>query len=121
VAREALSHALAYYALADYYRELLGRMGFAAEVDAMRAAWKAEGFHAARRLITDGMFASLPLVAATSAVEVIEQIRPYADAGATRIILPYVAASDDVVGEMKSFLSHWSPESTGAIGQSGEN
>jgi alkanesulfonate monooxygenase SsuD/methylene tetrahydromethanopterin reductase-like flavin-dependent oxidoreductase (luciferase family) len=26
-AREALSHALTYYALADYYRDLLGRMG----------------------------------------------------------------------------------------------
>jgi alkanesulfonate monooxygenase SsuD/methylene tetrahydromethanopterin reductase-like flavin-dependent oxidoreductase (luciferase family) len=32
-AREALSHALTYYALADYYRDLLGRMGFGAEVE----------------------------------------------------------------------------------------
>ncbi|HWH78536.1 MAG TPA: LLM class flavin-dependent oxidoreductase, partial [Candidatus Binatus sp.] len=39
VARDALSHALTYYALADYYRDLLGRMGFAEEVEAMRAAW----------------------------------------------------------------------------------
>jgi alkanesulfonate monooxygenase SsuD/methylene tetrahydromethanopterin reductase-like flavin-dependent oxidoreductase (luciferase family) len=115
-ARDALSHALAYYALADYYRELLGRMGFANEVEAMRAAWKAEGFHAARGLITDRMFNSLPLVAATSAMEVVEQIKPYADAGATRIILPYVAASDDIVGEMKSFIRYWSPSITGVIG-----
>ena len=113
VAREALSHALAYYALADYYRELLGRMGFADEVEAMRTAWKSGGFHAARRLITDGMFTALPLVAATSAVEVVEQIKPYVAAGATRIILPYVAASGDVVGEMKSFIEYWSPEMTG--------
>ena len=112
-AREALSHALAYYALADYYRELLGRMGFAAEVEAMRAAWRAEGFHAARRLITDRMFASLPLVAATSASEVVEQMRPYAAAGATRIILPYVAATEDLVNEMKSFIQYWSPAATG--------
>jgi alkanesulfonate monooxygenase SsuD/methylene tetrahydromethanopterin reductase-like flavin-dependent oxidoreductase (luciferase family) len=115
-ARDALSHALAYYALADYYRELLGRMGFTAEVEAMRAAWKSQGFHAARRLITDRMFASLPLVAATSAVEVVEQIKPYADAGATRIILPYVAASDDLVSEMESFISYWSPATTGVNG-----
>ena len=114
-ARDALSHALAYYALADYYRELLGRMGFADEVEAMRAAWKAEGFHAARRLITDRMFRSLPLVAATSALEVVEQIKPYAEAGATRIILPYVAASEDLVNEMKSFINYWSPATTGAI------
>ena len=115
-ARDALSHALAYYALADYYRELLGRMGFAAEVEAMRVAWKNEGFHAARRLITDRMFGSLPLVAATSALEVVEQIKPYAEAGATRIILPYVGASDDMVNEMKSFIEYWSPAVTGAVG-----
>jgi alkanesulfonate monooxygenase SsuD/methylene tetrahydromethanopterin reductase-like flavin-dependent oxidoreductase (luciferase family) len=108
IAREALSHALAYYALADYYRELLGRMGFANEVEAMRVAWKAQGFHAARRLVSDRMFSSLPLVAATSATEVVAQIKPYADAGATRIILPYVAASDDVVGEMRNFITNWS-------------
>jgi alkanesulfonate monooxygenase SsuD/methylene tetrahydromethanopterin reductase-like flavin-dependent oxidoreductase (luciferase family) len=112
-AREALSHALAYYALADYYRELLGRMGFAAEVEAMRSAWQTDGFHAARRLITDRMFAALPLVAATSAREVVEQIQPYAEAGASRIILPYVAATDDLVNEMKSFIQYWSPAATG--------
>lgn len=111
-ARDALSHALAYYALADYYRELLGRMGFAAEVEAMRSAWKAQGFHAARRLITDRMFASLPLIAATSAEEVVEQIKPYGEAGATRIILPYVAATEDLVNEMKSFIQYWTPAST---------
>ena len=115
VAREALSHALTYYALADYYRDLLGRMGFAEEVEAMRAAWKTGGFHAARALITDRMFNSLPLVAATSAPEVVEQIRPYIEAGATRIILPYVAASDDIVGEMKNFIDYWSPATTGLM------
>lgn len=109
IAREALSHALTYYALADYYRDLLGRMGFAAEVEAMRAAWKSGGFHAARALVSERMFSSLPLVAATSAQEVVEQIRPYIAAGATRIILPYVAASDDIVGEMKNFIDYWSP------------
>jgi alkanesulfonate monooxygenase SsuD/methylene tetrahydromethanopterin reductase-like flavin-dependent oxidoreductase (luciferase family) len=113
VAREALSHALTYYALADYYRVLLGRMGFGAEVEAMRAAWKSGGFHAARKLVTDRLFAGLPLVAATSAVEVVEQIKPYAEAGATRVILPYVAASDDAVGELKSFINYWTPATTG--------
>lgn len=115
VAREALSHALTYYALADYYRDLLGRMGFGSEVEAMRLAWKSGGFHAARKLVTERMFSSLPLVAATSAPEVVEQIQPYLDAGATRVILPYVAASDDIVGEMKSFIDYWSPATTGLI------
>ena len=74
----------------------------------MRSAWKTGGFHSARMLVSDRLFAGLPLIAATSAQEVVEQIRPYAAAGATRIILPYVAASDDVVGEMKSFIEQWS-------------
>jgi alkanesulfonate monooxygenase SsuD/methylene tetrahydromethanopterin reductase-like flavin-dependent oxidoreductase (luciferase family) len=112
-AREALSHALTYYALADYYRNLLARMGFAEEVEAMRAAWKSGGFHAARKLITDRLFEALPMVAATSAEEVVEQIQPYAAAGATRIILPYVAASQEVVGETKRFINYWSPAVTG--------
>jgi 5,10-methylenetetrahydromethanopterin reductase len=111
-ARDALSHALTYYALADYYRDLLGRMGFAAEVEAMRNAWKTGGFHSARKLVSDRLFAGLPLIAAASAQQVVEQIRPYAAAGATRIILPYVAASDDVVGETKSFIEHWSSVTT---------
>ena len=106
-ARGALSHALTYYALADYYRNLLSRMGFAAEVEAMRAAWQSGGFHAARALITDRLFDGLPLVAATCVDEIREKMKPYWDAGATRIILPYVAASEDVVGETKRFISAW--------------
>jgi len=112
-AREALSHALTYYALADYYRDLLGRMGFGPEVEAMRGAWKSGGFHAARRLVTDRLFQGLPMVPATSAEEVVAQIQPYFAAGATRIILPYVGASDDLVGEIKNFIQYWSPATTG--------
>lgn len=110
-AREALSHALTYYALADYYRDLLTRMGFGAEIEAMRAAWRSGGFHAARRLITDRLFDGLPMVPATSVEEIREKIKPYAEAGATRIILPYVAQSTDVVGELKSFIMTWSEAS----------
>jgi 5,10-methylenetetrahydromethanopterin reductase len=107
-AREALSHALTYYALADYYRDLLGRMGFGVEVEAMRTAWESGGFHAARKFVTDRLFHGLPLVAATSAEEIVKQIKPYHQAGATRVILPYVAASDDVTGEVKHFITSWS-------------
>ena len=109
LAREALSHALTYYALADYYRTLLTRMGFGAEVEAMRSAWKSGGFHAARALVSDRLFEGLPLVPATSVAEIRERIRPYAEAGATRIILPYVSASEDVVGEIRSFINAWDP------------
>jgi hypothetical protein len=81
----------------------------------MRGAWKTGGFHSARRLVSDRMFADLPLIAATSAREVVEQIRPYAAAGATRIILPYVAATDDIVGEMRSFIEEWNSVTTQLI------
>lgn len=108
-AREALSHALTFYALADYYRNLLSRMGFAEEVEAMVAAWKSGGFHAARALITDRMFAGLPLIPATSVAEIREKIKAYRDAGATRMILPYVSYSKDMVGEIRSFISAWKP------------
>ena len=108
-AREALSHALTYYALADYYRNLLGRMGFAGEVEAMYSAWKSGGFHAARALITDRMFEELPLIPATSVAEVQEKLKAYRDAGATRMILPYVSASEDVVAETRNFISAWKP------------
>ena len=107
LAREALSHALTYYALADYYRSLLSRMGFAAEVEAMYSAWQTGGFHAARALITDRMFEGLPLIPAISVAEIQEKIKPYRDAGATRMILPYVSASKDVVGEIRNFISAW--------------
>lgn len=109
LAREALSHAMTFYALADYYRDLLSRMGFATEVEAMRSAWQTGGFHAARALVTDRMFEGLPLIPATSVAEIQEKIKPYGDAGATRMILPYVPASKDVVGEVRDFISAWSP------------
>jgi len=85
----------------------LSRMGFAAEVEAMYSAWQTGGFHAARALITDRMFEGLPLIPATSVAEIQEKIKPYRDAGATRMILPYVSASKDVVGEIRNFISAW--------------
>lgn len=107
-ARDALCQTLTYYALADYYRDLLTRMGFGNEVEAMRSAWEKSGFHASKGLITDRLFEGLPFVAATSVQEVQEKIKPYIQAGATRVILPYVPYSSDVVGEMKEFISKWS-------------
>jgi hypothetical protein len=84
-------------------------MGFGSEVEAMRSAWQRSGFHAAKALITDRLFDGVPLIAATSVEEVRQKIRPYADAGATRIILPYVPSSDNVVEEMERFITAWGP------------
>jgi alkanesulfonate monooxygenase SsuD/methylene tetrahydromethanopterin reductase-like flavin-dependent oxidoreductase (luciferase family) len=106
-ARAALSRVVTFYALADYYRDLIARMGFGSEMDAMRAAWKQHGFEAARALVSDRLFNGLPVVAAKSVAELKEKLRPYEQAGATRIILPYVPNSPDVVGEMRRFITSW--------------
>lgn len=99
---------LTYYVLADYYRHLLARMEFGKEVEGMRSAWEKSGLHAAEGLITDRLFEGLPFVAATSVEEVREKMKPYIEADATRVILPDVPFSSDVVGKIKDFISKWS-------------
>ena len=103
-ARRALGHILTYYALADYYRDLLRRMGFGEEVDAIREAWRASGFRAATGQVTDRLLDGLPLVAGESVAEVLEQVKADGEAGATRVILPYVPCTDDVVTEIGEFI-----------------
>ena len=106
-ARAGLSRIITFYVLADYYRDLITRMGFGAEVEAMRAAWRESGFEAARARVSDRLFDGLPMVAARSVSEVRDRLAPYAEAGVTRIIIPYVPNSPDVVGEMKRFIAAW--------------
>ncbi len=103
-ARRALGRILTYYALADYYRDLLTRMGFGEEVTAIREAWRASGFHAAAGKVTDRLLDGLPLVAGESVAEILEQVQAYGEAGATRVILPYVPCTDDVVTEIREFI-----------------
>ena len=103
-ARGALGRILTYYALADYYRDLLTRMGFGEEVAAIRDTWRASGFHAAAARVTDRLFDGLPLVAGESVDEVLDKVRAYGEAGATRVILPYVPCTSDVVGEIGAFI-----------------
>ncbi|MGH7825132.1 MAG: hypothetical protein ACREQ7_08145, partial [Candidatus Binatia bacterium] len=62
---------------------------------------------AAKALITDRLLNGLPLVAGTSVEEVKTKIKPYVEAGATRIIIPYVPFSEDVTGELRDFISAW--------------
>jgi alkanesulfonate monooxygenase SsuD/methylene tetrahydromethanopterin reductase-like flavin-dependent oxidoreductase (luciferase family) len=106
-ARAALSRIITFYALADYYRDLMTRMGYGAEIEAMRSAWRDYGFEAARMRVSDRLFNGLPIVAARSTGEVEEKLRPYFSAGASRVIVPYVPNSPDVVGEMTSFITAW--------------
>lgn len=102
-----LKQVLTFYNLADYYRDMVAAMGFAEESARIRAAYQSGGFKAAMAEVTDAMVEGLPTVAATSADEVRERVQPYVEAGATRIILPYVPCSEDAVEETKRFLEAW--------------
>jgi alkanesulfonate monooxygenase SsuD/methylene tetrahydromethanopterin reductase-like flavin-dependent oxidoreductase (luciferase family) len=107
VAKERLKQVLTFYNLADHYRDLVASMGFAEESARIQEAYRVNGFKAAMAAVTDEMVQGLPTVAATSAEEVRERVQPYVEAGATRVILPYVPCSDDPVSETKAFLKTW--------------
>jgi alkanesulfonate monooxygenase SsuD/methylene tetrahydromethanopterin reductase-like flavin-dependent oxidoreductase (luciferase family) len=109
LAEGRLRQVLTFYNLADHYRDMIAGMGFADESARIREQFERGGFKAAMAAVTDEMLAGLPTVAATSAVEVRERVQPYLDAGATRLILPYVPSTEDAVGETEAFLREWRP------------
>jgi alkanesulfonate monooxygenase SsuD/methylene tetrahydromethanopterin reductase-like flavin-dependent oxidoreductase (luciferase family) len=106
-ARRKLKQVLTFYNLADHYKDMIAGMGFAEGSRAIRAAYEQGGFKAAAAAVPDAMLDGLPMIAATSPEEARERIAPFVDAGATRLIIPYVPCSDDVVGEAEGFLRSW--------------
>jgi hypothetical protein len=102
-----LKQVLTFYNLADHYRDMIARMGFAEESARIREAYASGGFKAAQASVTDAMVDGLPTVAARSADEVRERVQPYIEAGATRILIPYVPIGEDAVGETRDFLRAW--------------
>lgn len=107
VARGRLRQVLTFYNIADYYSDMLRGMGFEDEVNAIHKAFKEGGFKAAAAALTDDYFDRLPVIAATSAAEVKERLQPFLAAGATRMVIPYVPATDDVVADCERFLRAW--------------
>lgn len=106
-ARFGLRKLAALYTVADHYREMLGSSGFEGEVAKASAAAAQGGLRAAAQAISDDYLDRLPLIAATSIKEVIDRLRPFESSGATRIIVPYVAATDQTIDEAKRFLEAW--------------
>jgi probable F420-dependent oxidoreductase len=107
VAKRRLKQVLTFYNLADYYRDMIASMGFGEESARIRESYRTGGFKAAMAEVTDELLEGLPTVAATSAEEVRERLQPFIDAGATRIILPYVPVNEDTISETKAFLNAW--------------
>jgi len=107
LARSKFKQVLAFYNIADHYRDLIANMGFAEESAAIRAEYQRAGFRAAQAAVPDTLIDALPTIAATSAEEAMERLQPYLEAGVTRLVIPYVCSTDDVVGETRAFLAGW--------------
>ncbi len=107
VAKAKLRHSLAFYNIADHYRDMIARMGFAEESAHIREEYQRSGFRAAQGAVPESLVEQLPTIAATTAAEALERMEPYLETGITRVIIPYVPASDDVVAETRRFLEEW--------------
>jgi alkanesulfonate monooxygenase SsuD/methylene tetrahydromethanopterin reductase-like flavin-dependent oxidoreductase (luciferase family) len=106
-ARERLRRLAAMYTVADHYRDMLVSSGFEGEVSRAARAAAEGGLRAASQTITDEYLDRLPLLAATSIEEVVDRLRPFETCGATRIIVPYVPATDEPIDEARRFLEAW--------------
>jgi alkanesulfonate monooxygenase SsuD/methylene tetrahydromethanopterin reductase-like flavin-dependent oxidoreductase (luciferase family) len=106
-ARAGLRKLAAVYTVADHYRDMLVASGFEGEVAKAIAAAREGGLRSATQAISDDYLDRLPLLAATSIEEVVDRLRPFEASGATRIIVPYVAATDTTLHEASRFLEAW--------------
>jgi alkanesulfonate monooxygenase SsuD/methylene tetrahydromethanopterin reductase-like flavin-dependent oxidoreductase (luciferase family) len=106
-ARSRLRQLAAFYTVADHYADMLKSSGFEADVVRATEAFARGGLGAAEQQISDSYLDRLPLVAATSLEELFDRLRPFEESGATRIILPYVPASNTPIDEARSFIEAW--------------
>ncbi len=116
-AKAKLKQVLTFYMLAggegEGYNALFTSMGFGDEARGVREAYEKGGFRAGQAAIPDTMLDGdanrppVPMVAATSIEEVRDRLAPYTEAGATRLVIPYVPTTDDAVAESRQFLESW--------------
>lgn len=106
-ARSKLRQVLTFYNLADHYSDMLKGLGFEAEVNAIQAAFQSGGFKAAMAALTDEYMDKLPVVPGTSIEEIKDKLAPFKEAGATRLVTPYVPVTEPVVEDARRFLEAW--------------
>ena len=106
-ARSKLRQVLTFYNLADHYSDMLKGLGFEAEVNAIQGAFQQGGFKAAMAALTDAYMDKLPVVPGTSIQEIKEKLIPFKEAGATRLVTPYVPVTEPVVEDARRFLQAW--------------
>lgn len=107
-ARSRLRQVLTFYNLADHYSDMLKGLGFEPEVNRIQEAFKKGGFKAAMGALTDDYMDKLPVVPGTSIAEIRERLLPFSEAGATRLVVPYVPVTEPVVDDAERFLRAWS-------------
>ncbi|MBI4460829.1 MAG: LLM class flavin-dependent oxidoreductase, partial [Acidobacteria bacterium] len=107
VARSRLRQVLAFYNIADYYSDMLKASGFEPEVSAVQEAFRKGGFKAAQEQITDAYMDQLPVIPGTSIQEIKERLKPFAEAGATRLVVPYVPVTEPVIEDARRFVEAW--------------
>jgi alkanesulfonate monooxygenase SsuD/methylene tetrahydromethanopterin reductase-like flavin-dependent oxidoreductase (luciferase family) len=106
-ARSRLRQVLTFYNIADHYRDMLKASGFETEVNAIQEAFKAGGFKAASKLMTDEYMDKLPVIPATSVKEIKERLQPFVEAGVDRMIVPYVPVTEPVIEDARRFVEAW--------------
>lgn len=106
-ARSRLRQVLTFYNIADFYTDMLKGCGFESEITAIQEAFRAGGFKAAQAQITDAYMDQLPAIAGTCIEEIKQRLLPFADAGVTRLIIPYVPVTDPVIEDARRFVEAW--------------
>ena len=107
IARSKLRQVLTFYNIADHYKDMLIASGFEPEVTRIQEAFKAGGFKAAAQFMTDEYMDKLPVIPGTSIQEITERLQPFLEAGATRLIIPYVPVTEPVIGDARRFVEAW--------------
>jgi len=107
LARSRIRQVLTFYNIADHYKDMLRASGFEEEVNAVQEAFKQGGFKAASTKITDAYMDKLPVIPATSIHEIKERLKPFVEAGVTRLIVPYVPVTEPVIDDARKFVEAW--------------
>ncbi len=86
---------------------MLKGLGFEPEVNTIQEAFQKGGFKAAMASLTDAYMDKLPVVPGTSIAEIKDRLAPFAEAGATRLVVPYVPVTEPVGKDAEQFLRAW--------------
>jgi probable F420-dependent oxidoreductase len=104
LAQRALKKVLAFYSLQEGYGQMLCDMGYPDEVARAREAHRAGGFRAAWDQVPDHMLERVPMFAGDTLTGLDERLKEFEQAGATRLVVAFVPAGDDLMGEITRFI-----------------